>query len=191
MLLISNRINIRAVLEFPCALAVKEVALSLLWFGSQLWLRFDPWPGNFQMPPACPKYTLYYIYILVLSLKFHHYQWFSSCPTSGNPSYLESVGSAWGREEEKKIKRRRRRETTWNNFVFMVRILSILIKIHTSNRGSGGKNISVVDFTVQFTSKASRRVLQEGSGPGPGNMDEGGEKNLHGFGQIHTQWQRD
>lgn len=29
--------------EFPGSLAVKDLALSLLWFG------FDPWPGNFHM----------------------------------------------------------------------------------------------------------------------------------------------
>ena len=28
---------------FPCGLAIKDLALSLLWLG------FDPWPGNFCM----------------------------------------------------------------------------------------------------------------------------------------------
>ena len=35
--------------EFPDGLAVKELALSLLW------LRFNPWPGNFFTPQARPK----------------------------------------------------------------------------------------------------------------------------------------
>ena len=29
--------------------------LSLLWLESPPWLGFDPWPGNFCMPPAPPK----------------------------------------------------------------------------------------------------------------------------------------
>lgn len=29
--------------EYPDSLAVKDLSLSLLW------LKFDPWPGNFQM----------------------------------------------------------------------------------------------------------------------------------------------
>ena len=28
---------------------VKELVLPQLWCRSQLWLRFDPWPGNFHM----------------------------------------------------------------------------------------------------------------------------------------------
>jgi len=29
---------------------VKDLALSLQWFGSLLWHEFDPWLGNFHMP---------------------------------------------------------------------------------------------------------------------------------------------
>ena len=29
--------------------------VSLLWLGSLLWRRFDPWPGNFHMPQVQPK----------------------------------------------------------------------------------------------------------------------------------------
>ena len=36
-------------LDFPCGLAVKDSALSLLWLG------FDPWPGNFCMPQVWAK----------------------------------------------------------------------------------------------------------------------------------------
>ena len=32
--------------EFPGGQVVKDLALSLLWLGSRLWQRFDPWPGN-------------------------------------------------------------------------------------------------------------------------------------------------
>ena len=28
---------------------IKDPALSLLWLGSLLWHRFNPWPGNFCM----------------------------------------------------------------------------------------------------------------------------------------------
>ena len=35
--------------EFLGGLVVKESALSLLWLRLPLWLRFDPWPGNFHM----------------------------------------------------------------------------------------------------------------------------------------------
>ena len=38
---------VNAFLEFVGALAVKDLVLSLLWLGSLLWCRFDPWPGNF------------------------------------------------------------------------------------------------------------------------------------------------
>ena len=38
-------------LEFPGGLAVRDSMLSLLW------LRFDPWPGNFCMPRMQPKQT--------------------------------------------------------------------------------------------------------------------------------------
>ena len=36
--------------EFPGSSAgYKDLALSLLWLGLVLWLRFRPWPGNFHM----------------------------------------------------------------------------------------------------------------------------------------------
>ena len=35
--------------EFPGGLVFKDRALLLLW------LRFDPWPRNFHMPPVHPK----------------------------------------------------------------------------------------------------------------------------------------
>ena len=35
-------------MEFPGGLAVKDLALSLLWLRLLLWYRFDPWPG---IPP--------------------------------------------------------------------------------------------------------------------------------------------
>ena len=41
--------------EFPGGLAVKDLALSFLWFRSLLWHRFDTWPGNFHMLCAWPK----------------------------------------------------------------------------------------------------------------------------------------
>ena len=34
---------------------VKDQALSLQWFRSLLWCRFDPWPRNFCMPRMPPK----------------------------------------------------------------------------------------------------------------------------------------
>ena len=34
---------------------VKDQALLLQWPGLLLWLRFNPWPRNFQMPWAWPK----------------------------------------------------------------------------------------------------------------------------------------
>ena len=33
---------------------VKDLALSLLWHGLQLWHRFDPWPQNFSVPQTRP-----------------------------------------------------------------------------------------------------------------------------------------
>lgn len=36
-------------LEFPNGLAVKDLALSLMW------LEFDSWPGNFRIPWELPK----------------------------------------------------------------------------------------------------------------------------------------
>ena len=42
------------ILEFPGGLAIKDLVLSLLW------LRFDPWPGNFHMPWAWPKKKVIY-----------------------------------------------------------------------------------------------------------------------------------
>ena len=41
--------------EFPGSLVVKDLAFSLLRLGSLLWLRFDPWPGNFCMSWVQPK----------------------------------------------------------------------------------------------------------------------------------------
>ena len=37
-------------MEFPGSLAVKDLAFSLLWLRSLLWLGFKHWPGNFCMP---------------------------------------------------------------------------------------------------------------------------------------------
>ena len=42
--------------KFPGSLAVKDSALSLLWFG------FSPWPGNFSMPREQPKETNNFYY---------------------------------------------------------------------------------------------------------------------------------
>ena len=41
--------------KFPGDLAFKDLALSLWWLGSPLWLGFDPWPGSFCMPQTQPK----------------------------------------------------------------------------------------------------------------------------------------
>ena len=37
------------------AQGVKDQVLSQLWHRSKLQLRFDPWPGNFQIPWVQPK----------------------------------------------------------------------------------------------------------------------------------------
>ena len=37
------------------ALAVKDLALFLLWLRSPLWCRFNYWPGNFHILWAWPK----------------------------------------------------------------------------------------------------------------------------------------
>ena len=34
---------------------VKDLALSLQWLQKLLWLRFNPWPGNFYMPQVWQK----------------------------------------------------------------------------------------------------------------------------------------
>ena len=34
---------------------VKDLALLQLWFKSQLWLRFNPWSGNFHMTQGSQK----------------------------------------------------------------------------------------------------------------------------------------
>ena len=34
---------------------VKDLALSLLWFKSLLWRKFNPWPRNIHMPQVWPK----------------------------------------------------------------------------------------------------------------------------------------
>ena len=39
----------------PVAQQVKDLALSLPWFGSLLWRGFSPWCGNFHMPQVWPK----------------------------------------------------------------------------------------------------------------------------------------
>ena len=50
--------------EFVDGLLVKNLVLSPLWFRLQLWLGFDPWPGNFRMPWVWPKKKKnVYIYI--------------------------------------------------------------------------------------------------------------------------------
>ena len=34
---------------------VNDPALPRFWLKPQMWLKFDPWPGNFHMPPIQPK----------------------------------------------------------------------------------------------------------------------------------------
>ena len=34
---------------------VGDLALLWLWCGLQVWLKFDPWPGNFHMPWVWPE----------------------------------------------------------------------------------------------------------------------------------------
>ena len=41
--------------SYLVAQGLKDPALSLLCFGSLLWCRFNPWPGNFCMPGLWPK----------------------------------------------------------------------------------------------------------------------------------------
>ena len=36
--------------EFPGGLAIKDLALLVLWLGLLLWLGFHPWSRNFCMP---------------------------------------------------------------------------------------------------------------------------------------------
>ena len=45
----------------PGVLWVKDLVFLQLWHRSKLWLRFDPWPGNFQMPQGQPKEKKRYI----------------------------------------------------------------------------------------------------------------------------------
>lgn len=67
---------------------VKDLALLLLWFGSLLWHRFRPWPGNFLMLQAWPKkiYDPVFFSIFSESYNHHHYQ-ISIChhPPTANP----------------------------------------------------------------------------------------------------------
>lgn len=42
------------VYEFPGGLVVKDPVLSLLWLGSLLWPRFDPWLRKFHKPQEWP-----------------------------------------------------------------------------------------------------------------------------------------
>ena len=35
---------------------VKDPVLSLQWLGLLPWHRFDPWPGNFQVPWVQPQH---------------------------------------------------------------------------------------------------------------------------------------
>ena len=41
---------------------VKDPTLSLQWLRLLLWLRFDPWPGNFHMLRSSQKYIFVYIF---------------------------------------------------------------------------------------------------------------------------------
>ena len=47
--------RIRKPVEFLGSLAVKDLVLSFLWLGLLLWLRFVPWPRNYQMWWVWPK----------------------------------------------------------------------------------------------------------------------------------------
>ena len=49
--------NLSAVVQVPVqfpawCLGLRDPALPQLWHRSQLWLTFNPWPGNFYMPQA-------------------------------------------------------------------------------------------------------------------------------------------
>ena len=48
-----------SVVEFPAGLAVKDPALSLLWFGSLLWHGFNPWPRNFHVLWEQPNFFFF------------------------------------------------------------------------------------------------------------------------------------
>ena len=41
-------------MEFPGGPVVKDL-VSLLWLGSQLWCKFDSWPGKLRMTKLRPK----------------------------------------------------------------------------------------------------------------------------------------
>ena len=45
---------------------VKDPALSLQRLGSLLWCGLDPWPGNFHMPWAQPKYKKYRCFVCLI-----------------------------------------------------------------------------------------------------------------------------
>ena len=42
-------------MKFPGCLAIKDLALSLLWLRLLPWRGFNPWPRNFCMPQEWPK----------------------------------------------------------------------------------------------------------------------------------------
>ena len=56
--------------EFLVAQWVKDLASSLLWLGSQLWHRLDPWPGNFHMLWAQPKKVYFFDVARILFISF-------------------------------------------------------------------------------------------------------------------------
>ena len=59
----------KIVLSSLVAQWVKDPAFSLLWLCLHLWLRFNPWPGNFCKLPVQPKkkyiYICIYVYIYI------------------------------------------------------------------------------------------------------------------------------
>ena len=48
-LLIAYQMFVIKIITGAAAQWVKALALPQLWYRSQLWLRFSPWPGNFHM----------------------------------------------------------------------------------------------------------------------------------------------
>ena len=79
-------------LEFP----VKDLALSLLWLRSLLWVGFDPWPTNFHMPQARPKENQQMenqnglpspFSFLIPQVKLHFSKIFP-CSAKSDPSYV-------------------------------------------------------------------------------------------------------
>ena len=72
---------------------VKDLVLPQLRHRLKLWLRFDPWPGNFHMQPKKKKKKIAFIHFTHIRGRGRRHIFITSEKVLSDKTYLRDIGS--------------------------------------------------------------------------------------------------